>query len=265
MNPTIDILIVSFAGHFPWLRYALKSIEKFATGFRQVKVLIPSEDLAAMNPILSEFSEHKGIPIRVQCFQDWPGKGFLRHEHVIMCSDEFTDADFVCHIDSDCMFTEPVTPDDYFVNGKPVLVHASFHWLVTEQQANLGMWQVAVERAVGWITTEETMRRHPAVHYRKTYQKARECIEAHTMKPCADYIWACENSFPQSFAEFPTLGAVAWKFFHEDYHWLNQEKGEWPHGKLTQFWSHSPPEIAQKPVVNDKPLECTPESLLKML
>jgi hypothetical protein len=173
---TTDIPIVSCQKHYPWLRYCLLSCKKFASGFRQVKVLVPEEDLAAITPILTELSQIEGIGVRVQCYDDWPGKGFLRHEHVIMCSDEFTDADFVCHIDSDCMFTKLVTPEDYFVDGKPVLVHASFHWLINFQQANLGMWQVAVEKAVGWVPTQETMRRHPAVHYRKTYAKARECI-----------------------------------------------------------------------------------------
>jgi hypothetical protein len=262
---TTDILIVSCAKHFDWLRYSLISCKRFATGFRQVKVLIPSEDLPALSPILSEISTIAGIDVRVQVYDDWPGKGFLRHEHVIMCSDQFTDADFVCHIDSDCLFTEPVTPEDYFVDGKPILVHASFHWLVNFQQANLGMWQVAVEKAVGWQPSEETMRRHPAVHPRKTYQKARECIEAHTRMSCGDFIKSCENSFPQTFAEFPTLGAVAWKFFQGDYHWLDQEKGQWPHGKIAQFWSHASPNDPQKPVVNDKPFECTPKSLLASL
>lgn len=260
-----DILIVSCARHFPWLRYALLSCKRYATGFRQVKVLIPDDDLSAMTPLLTELSTKGGIDIVVQCYEDWPGKGFLRHEHVIICSDQFTDADFVCHIDSDCMFTEPVTPEDYFRDGKPVLVHASFHWLVNFQQANLGMWQVAVEKAVGWVPTQETMRLHPAVHYRRTYSLARECIETHTGMSCADFIRSCENSFPQTFAEFPTLGAVAWRLSHEDYHWLDQEKGEWPYQKLTQWWSHASPAEPQSPIYKGKPWTGTPEELLKLI
>ena len=260
----VDILVVSCARHYPWLRYCLRSIVRFASGFRQVKILVPVEDCAALSPLLDEVPLD-GPTIRVMPYEDWPGKGFLRHEYAIMCADDFSEADFICHIDSDCMFTEPVTPEDYFVNGKPILVHASYHWLVTEQQANLGMWQVAVERAVGWLPTQETMRRHPAVHYRKTYQKTRECIEAHTGMSCAAYVRAGVNDFPQSVAEFPTLGAVAWKFFHEDYHWLDQEKGEWPYSKLTQWWSHQSPELPQSPVYKGKPWTGTPEELLKIV
>jgi hypothetical protein len=108
---TTDILIVSCAKHYPWLRYALLSCKKFATGFRQVKVLVPEEDLSAITPLLTELSQINGISIKVQCYEDWPGKGFLRHEHVIMCSDEFTDADFITTWTPDCMFVEPTTPD----------------------------------------------------------------------------------------------------------------------------------------------------------
>jgi len=263
--PTTDLLIVSCVRHFPWLRYCLQSVVRFATGFRQVLVLIPEDDLTAMNPLLAELSQHDKIPIRVMIYKDWPGKGFLRHEYAILCSDEFSDADFFCHIDSDCIFVEPVSPADYFVDGKPVLVHATYHWLVTCQQANLSMWQAAVANAVGWAPTEETMRCHPAVHYRKTYQKTRECIALHTGMSAEDYVQAGVNDFPQSVAEFPTLGAVAWKFFHPDYHWLNQEKGEWPHQKIVQFWSHGPVDVPQSPVYKHHPFTCTPESLLKSL
>lgn len=269
-NMTTDILIVSCAKHFAWLRYALLSCKRFATGFRQVKILIPSEDLDAITPLLTELSQKDGITSRVQCYDDWPGKGFLRHEHVIMSSDEFTDADFVCHIDSDCMFTEPVTPEDYFVNGKQVLMHGRYEWLKNDVQANLDMWRVTVENAIGRPVTQETMRRHPAVHTRKLYPQARVEIEAHTGKSCADYIASCQESFPQGFCEFNTLGAVAWDHFHDDYHWIDHEQlhktgTPWPNGKLVQWWSHQSPELPQSPVYKDKPWTGTPEQFLKML
>lgn len=263
---TTDILIVSCQKHFPWLRYSLRSIVRFAKGFRQVKILVPMEDLSAMSPLLTEFSNDFGIAIRVQAFEDWPGKGFLRHEHVIMCADEYTDADFIFHMDSDVLFVEPTTPDDYLVNGKPVLLYASYHWLVTTQQANLGMWKDGVEKAIGGNSVNEFMRRPQAIHPRKTYQRARECIASHTGKSVEDYIRSCEEAFPQGFCEFNTLGEVAWRHFHEDYCWKNQELGEFPKPhKVVQFWSHASPDQPQKPYFRDQPFECTPESLLKIV
>lgn len=263
---TTDILIVSCAKHFNWLRYSLLSIRRFATGFRQVKVLVPREDLSAMSPLLTEFTDDFGIPILVQCYDDWPGKGFLRHEHVIMCSDEFTDADFIYHMDSDCMFVDPTTPEDYIVDGKPVLLHASYDWLVREHQANLGMWKEGVENAIGGTSTHEFMRRPQIVHHRYVYPFARTAILQHTGKPADEYIRSCENSFPQTFGEFNTLGEIAWRHFRDDYTWKNQEKGEFPKPhKVVQFWSHGPIDQPQKPYYKDQPFECTPESLLKIV
>jgi hypothetical protein len=264
--PKVDILIVSCERHFPWLRYALKSCVRFASGFRQVLVMIPNEDLTAMNPLLAEFSNNTGIPIRVRVFDDWPAKGFLRHEDIIMHSDEHTDADFIFHMDSDCTWVEPTTPDDYFEDGKPVLLHASYYWLVNFQQANLGMWKDGVEKALGGTSDQEFMRRPQMMHPRKTYAKARECIEKHTGRSCSEYIHSCENSFPQTFGEHNTLGEVAWRHFHNDYSWKDQEKGEFPKPhKIAQWWSNSPPTEPQSPVIHDKPWTGTPDQLLNSL
>lgn len=263
---TTDILIVSCAKHFPWLRYCMRSVVRFAKGFRKVKILVPNEDLSAMATLLSELSNDFNVAIRVAAYEDWPGKGFLRHEDVIMHSDEFTDADFIFHLDSDVLFVEPTSPEDYFENDKPVLLHGSYHWLVTSQQANLGMWQDGVQKAIGGTSTQEFMRRPQAIHYRKTYAKARECIESHTGQSASDYIRSCENTFPQTFCEFNTLGEVAWRHFRDEYAWKNQELGEFPKPhKVVQFWSHGSPDVPQKPVFKDQPFECTPESLLKIV
>jgi hypothetical protein len=264
---TTDIQIVSCAKHFPRLKYCLRSIDRFAKGFRQVKLLVPHEDLTALTALLSEFSTSTNIEIRIKTYDDWPGKGFLRHEHVIMCSDQFSDADFILHFDSDCVFTAPITPEDYMIADKPVLMYASYHWLVTSQQANLGMWQATVQNAIGGTSVNEFMRRHPAIHHRKTYAKARECIQAHTGKDPADYIKSCEEAFPQGFCEFNTLGEVAWRHFPPgDYRFWNQEtEGFIKPNNVVQFWSHGSPDQPQKPYYKDQPFECTPASLLAML
>lgn len=259
-----EIFIVSCAKHFDWLEYCLKSISKFASGFSGVTLLVPEDQ----RPLALErgFEKDCGLTCCLPlCGPEWPDKGMLWHMAQVMNADEWCpQADFILHTDSDCVFSEPVTPEDYFVNGKPVLMHASFEWLA-KQQANLMMWKVAAEKALGWRVTEEIMRRHPAVHYRKVYAKTRECIERHTKMSCDDFIRSGENRFPQSVAEFPTLGAVAWKHFHGDYAWRNQETQGFPPSKLVQFWGHQTPEIPQEPIYMGKPFRCTPKHLLEIL
>lgn len=232
----VSIHIVSFTKHFNWLRYCLKSIEKYATGFHEVSVWVPNDDVGEMQ-ILEQ--GYKGVvPLRVTGYEDWPGKGFLKHEELVIHADECCrDADFILHMDSDCIFIEPVTPEDYFVNGKPVLMHARYEWLGRIEPTIL-CWQEACRRALGWTPEHEFMRRHPAVHPLKTYVMTRQIIERHTGKNVSDFIKEQKNDHPATFAEFPTLGAVAWRFLSQDYHWVNQEMEVRPKDKVFQFWSH---------------------------
>lgn len=262
-----DIFIVSCEKHFHWLQWALKSIVRFAKGFRQVMVAIPDNDMSGLNSWLPEFSNNTGVPIRFKMFRDWKDKGFLCHEWQIICADQFTDADYFIHLDSDTLFVEPVTPADYFVDGKPVLMHGSYQWLHQVVQANLMMWRETVVNAIGGDVPMETMRRHPAVHPRMIYGLTRKCIEQHTGKHPMEYVHGCQESFPQGFCEFNTLGAVAWRHERDRYHWIDHQRlhetnTPWPNSKLVQCWSHSPPEIPQEPVYEGRPFRCTPEELL---
>ncbi len=258
-----EIFIVSVAKHFDWLEYCLRSIQKFASGFSGVTLLVPSDDHQKAIGVANCYTSTT-MPLSVLHGPEWPGKGMLWHMAQKMRADEWCrDADFVLHLDSDCMFTEPVTPDDYFENGKPVLMHASFDWLINTQQANLSMWKEAAERALGWEVTQETMRRHPAVHYASLYGETRHWIEKHTGMPMDDFVRAGRNEFPQETCEFVTLGAVAWKRLPTEYAWRNQETQGFPPSKLVQFWSHQSPTIPQAPVYKDKPFPCTPDYFLK--
>ena len=171
-------------------------------------------------------------------------------------------ADFILHLDPDCIFCEPVTPDDYFVEGKPVLMYASYHWITRRfnpwnlppDQSYFMHWKRAVEAAIGGQSENEFMRRHPAIHYRKLYQEARNLIEQHQGVVNADiYIIEQKNTFPQTFAEFPTLGEVAWRLFKNWYHWVNQETVGRPHDKLIEFWSHGPIDQLQELTWTDAP------------
>ena len=117
------------------------------------------------------------IPIRVTGYPDWKDKPFLKHEAMIFRADECCPgADFIFHTDSDCIFIEPVTPDDYFVNGKPVLMYAGYDW-ICKIEPTIRYWQEVSQKALGWRPPVETMRRHGAVHYFETYNLVRQCIK----------------------------------------------------------------------------------------
>ena len=165
----------------------------------------------------------------------------LNHEYLVMVAPDYCKgADFILHTDSDCIFTEPVRPEDYLVDGKPVLLVKEYGAKLAKEHPEVQPWKDAVERAIGYCT-HETMQRHPAVHHPKTYEAACMVILNHTGKSPSEYIRMQRNEFPQGFCEFNTLGNVALRNFKEDYHVIDLDKEPRPKDKIRQAWSHQPP------------------------
>lgn len=233
----VEILIVTFARDIHFLRYCLRSIHKFATGFSGVTIVVPAHDYDA-------FQWVKEFGAKVAWFQEVLGKGMLHHEAQIIASDLWCPtADAILHLDSDCMFWEAVTPADYLIEGRAVLYRERFTTLTNKIRLK---WKEAVMDAIGIDPEWETMVRHPAIHWRATYVKTRELIELRKGRHFEEYILSCENSFPQTFAEFPTLGTVAMHHFPALYHFVDYDVTThdggylYDHGedKLVALWSH---------------------------
>lgn len=241
----VEIFVISVAKHFSHLQYALKSIQKFARDFSRCRLLIPRDDIGKFNhevmPIVPDFAN--GVPLLVEGFDEWPNQGMLAHMYAIMCSDQYCpDADIIMHFDSDWVFTEPVTPQDFLVDGKPLIMYGTFDWLVSQVQSNLKMWQDATENAIGKPVPIETMRWPRLLFWKDLYPMARREIEQWTGKNMVEFMRAQKNEFPQSFCEYVTLGNVAWRYHREKYFWRDQKMQGFPEPwKVHQAWSHAPP------------------------
>lgn len=240
-----ELLLVSCAKHFNHLTYALRSIQKFARGFSACKVLIPCCDLGKFDDEVFVFPPDfkDGFPIITQGFEEWPNQGMLHHMHIIMHADQYCpDADIIMHFDSDWVFTEPCTPDDFLVDGKPLIVYGGFDWLITCVQGNLVFWKDATENAIGKPVLVETMRWPRLLYWKDLYPTARAEIEKHTGKGMVEFMRSQRNEFPQSFCEYVTLGNVAWRHHKDKYSWRNQQTEGFPEPwKIHQAWSHIPP------------------------
>lgn len=257
----VTIFIVSCSKHFLYLKYALRSIEKYATGFRNTVLMVPRPEL---DDLYSKTDvTHMRKAIDVVPFEEWPEKGMLHHEFLEMTAPQYCPlSDAILHFDSDMIFTQPVTPDDYVEDGKPVMVHATFKWLIT-QQANLDCWRIAVEEALGVKCEREMMRRPGLIHIPAVYEKAQQMIEERHREPLADYIRKQRNEFPQTFAEYPTLGWVAWLHFKDRYKWVEQGVDPFPAKKILQFWGHGPINGRQDMWIDDKLQNICPLDIVK--
>lgn len=243
------LFIVTHAKDFRYLVYCIRSINKFATGFSYVTILFPEKDW-------SEFTRQIGPEIMGQdrimylpvAGQEWEGKGMLWHEWQVTCADKWCpNADFVAHFDSDCIFTGHVSPETFITDGKPILRYELFE-SIGRRHPGVLRWKDAAESCLPFTVPWECMRGHPEVYHHGLYARTRELMEMKLGRDPEGWVKEQRNEFPQSYAEYPTLGAVAMQTFADKYHLVDQAKEPNPDRSPTpviQFWGHGDPDKPQ--------------------
>lgn len=240
---TCDILIKSYPPDYERLNYCLRSIGKFGSGFRNVVLVHPANE----PPDLS-------LPV----FRDMPivlkpvvenGDGYLFQQVVKASAHEWTDADYILHIDSDTIVTTKISPETFIEDGK-------IPWLITpykDLQRGLDelkrgnpalshwqcatVWQRCTEQFLGPPVEFEFMRRFPMMIPRQLHLAiSKFCETTHGMR-LTDYILNQPNSY---FSEFNALGGLAYHKFHDDFLWVDTTKIDLPPLVAIQHWSKDP-------------------------
>jgi hypothetical protein len=210
-----------------------------------------------LQDILREFG------VRCHYFEEAPPpKGHLHHQ-IIKCEADIVcpSADLIMHIDSDCVFHEPVKPESYMVNGKPMFLIGRYG-----KVNGADCWKPPTERALGHPVEYETMRWHPAVHYRMVYPELRERIEKVHGIPFEEYVFNQKPDFPCGFSEFNALGQIALRpEWAQKYHIYDVSNGKFPHSYLTQMWSHGGLDKQQSIWHEGKLIPVVPRNFLEQL
>ena len=240
MSRNVQILYVTFARDLDWLRFSLESIRKYGKGFSGITIVVPTVDVDKF--LQFERYSTKDCPILIKNFLEYPGKGFVHHLAMKCYADVFCpNATHVLHMDPDCLFSAPFTPDDYFIDGKPVLVIEPYSAIKEIHPARYN-WKSVTEMALKFDCSHETMCRHPAVHKRETYRNVRDYMEKIHVTPFYDFVIKQQNKYPQGFGEFNTLGAYALQMMRHEYCFIDRcnegEKAD-PQSKVWQGWSYT--------------------------
>lgn len=254
----VAINYCTFARDLEWTDVSLGSFRKYASGFSAVTIVVPTCDVDKFLPFERRYSTPE-CPVLIKNFLEYPGKGFVHHLAMKCYADVFQpDATHILHMDPDTLFCAPVTPDDYFIDGKPVLViepYAALPRIKEHAWDGRLNWKGVTEAALKFDCEYETMCRHPAVHKKEAYDAMRKYIESIHLTPFVDFVIKQKNSFPQGFGEFNTLGSYVHKFMHDEYHfWDRGHKGiaSDPEPKVKQLWSYSGANNPENRVVIDK-------------
>lgn len=234
-----QILIVTYANDVPYLELNLRTINKFAKGFSGTTLVVPSDELSLFVPLTQDFGVDLSQYHRPRNKELWH---LSAQAQKCWADGHCRDADFILHTDSDCAFTETVTPDDYFVNGKPIMLYESYDKLPGVP------WRPVVEAVLKTEVPNEFMRRHPQVNPIGVYSDLRRHIQNIHNTPFTKFVESRKASFPWGFTEHNVIGAFAfsddrWK---DKYHWHEVAVHGVPKEKLVQFWSHSDPDVPQE-------------------
>lgn len=230
----VDIFICTYWKDANWLEFCLRSVEKYAKGFRQTIVAYPERDAATLKPVCDKFS------FVVQKTFVEEGDGHLYQNAVKTSCDTFSDAEYFFHLDSDCMFLEEACPEDYMTDGVCDIVYAPYSELLNAHGGSEVPWQKITARALGADVSIETMRRFPMMYPRWLYKWTRDRVSEVNHRPFLDYAL---HAFPippgwRGYSEFNALGCAAF-YFHRNKFYFYATRNTLKPAKVKQFWSHS--------------------------
>jgi hypothetical protein len=262
-----SLFICSYARDFGYLKYAVRSINKFARDFHEVVIQIPDTDWGPFTEIIGpEIMSQREVKYVPLAMKEWPGKGMCHHMWCIMNADRHCrSADFIGHFDSDAIFTEPVTPETFIKDGKPFLQYERFE-SIGKRHPGVLQWQKNAQACLPFEIHFETMRGLPHFYELNTYEKARDLMMLHTKMSVEDWIKQGPNTYPQFFCEHVTLGNVAIQCFHQDYELIdmglqdNPDRSRWP---VRQAWSHGDIDKPQQVWVFGKQQTIVPINVFK--
>lgn len=243
--PKTAILIVSYSHDIPYLELNLQSIQKFARGFESVVLVVPKDEKEQFEKFRNQ--------CRIQTYErDKDSVKWHIHAQAQKCKGDLfcPNADYILHTDSDCIFTEPVRPEDYFVEDKPVMVIKPYA-LIKDSP-----WKGVTQDALQMTVEYSFMERHPSVYPRDLYESMRSYVESLHKMPFEQFMLSRKPTFPWGISEHNLLGAYGFRFMNPMFHWIEVPKDPLPHEKLRQFWSLSPVDKNQ-PSPHGEP-ECTP-------
>lgn len=250
---TAGLIWCTYRKDFDWFQVSVKSYKKFASGFHRAVCVVPSADVSLFMPICNQYG------IQIISEPEWPDKPFMWHQYMICKADVLMpDCDWIYHIDADCVFAQPCTPEDWNINGKILMPYEPYEKirkraiLPGEAEAflrkdnpiwdySLGAynWKFAVEHSLGFEVTRECMTWSPIIHHRAVYEILRRKLNERWPEQWDGHIRGGRDKHPQTVAEFPMLGAVAHKCLESFYEWRDiTVLGHLFLGKVIQNWSH---------------------------
>jgi len=221
----VDIFIRSWHGDFNWLEYCLRSIKKYAKGFHKVHVCIPIQDYG-MLPDVGD--------VEVHLVERW-ADDYIGQQNDKLHADWYCRSPYILVMDSDCVFTQEVSPTDFFREGNPV-------WLYESVPHDQSPWYPITQEAIKHMPEFEFMRRHPFVFTRQSLRDFRDFMFNCHQEDISQWL----KKRPKGrFSEFNAFGAWAYRNYYKHFAWLHPSEME-TYVRQSWSWGGLSPEIKEE-------------------
>src|SRR6478609_926420 len=95
-----------------WLQFCLRSIERHCRGFLEVVVVVPESTRPWMSRVVLPYDARL---MYVRTYAD----DYLGQQVSKLYADDFTQAEFISHVDADCIFVRTTRPADLAPRQRP--------------------------------------------------------------------------------------------------------------------------------------------------
>lgn len=216
-----DIFIKTYGGDFEWLKYCLRSIQKYCRGFNKIILVCDEGDKNALEQFGLTREDVHYIPLEFN--------GYLFQQWVKLNAHTYSDADYIMFVDSDCVFTKSTTPNDFIKSGKPMILKTPY-----ETIPEVIFWKELTELTLKEEVEFEYMRRLPLLYRRDTIENCLNHVNQFHEQGLKTFISRQPN---HEFSEFNLIGAYAEKYEGEKYKFIDTTKNELPETHVLQNWS----------------------------
>ncbi len=166
----------------------------------------------------------------------YSGHGHDRQQLIMFWADNFTSAEYVGFVDTDCLFLTYIDREDLFENGKPVVNARTGNLYKSTNGGWSGdnFWRLVAQRTYETTGIAETMRcmSYFPVIIKTAHMKAiRERIVAHFNYTLSfDDIFRMHMANDGMYSQFNVFCTVLFENFHDEYIWyVHDVSPEWDH------------------------------------
>jgi len=216
----VAIVTIAYDNDLEFLKYNIRSIKKYCHGYTRHCVILDNDQSCDKT---KRYLDGINYPYVVDDLAHEIEHGYIRQQYMkLRCDLHTQDCDYVCHVDSDSIFTKHNDPTVFFIDNKPVIVISSYDTLIQNRREHndhhsIENWRNSTSDAVGFFVDYEFMAQMPLVYPVKIFKKVRDHLEQYHEKTLYNQLKTINT-----FSEYNVIGAYAYKHMHTDFYWVDR-------------------------------------------